>query len=159
MALKLKKQAKRLKELKKNQEKCKGIFIVRTLEPNKCNQTATQVSKEFLVQSDVLEFNRSRQLDQQHFELSEQQKRERKRKRKKEYIKQKKEKNSIIQQDCQFDFEVISQMTFRNQVVNCNPVQNYKLIQKQLYTPDHLGHGTMVLQSRFDSKIKECEHF
>lgn len=60
LANKLKKQAKRMLELKKNKEKCKGIFIVRTLEPNKCNQAALQVSKEFLVQSDVLEFNRSR---------------------------------------------------------------------------------------------------
>ena len=79
-------------------ERSKAIFIVRTLEPVK-NITKTKkknISREFLIQSDVLEFERSHQLDLQHLEYADQRKKELKRKKKATYIKYKKQKNKDI---------------------------------------------------------------
>ena len=112
-----------------------------------------------MLKSDVIEFERSRGLDFQHYLLEEQQKLEKKRKKKKEYNKNKKIKEEEIQRDVPFDHQLVK----LSKVLKDTDDQA-KRVLKRVYQPsvkdkDAMGKITAFLQGRFDSKIKECEHF
>jgi len=127
----------------RQQERSKAIFVVRTLEPVKSNpqnasgtskpaqplnpfnvyqpllQGQKQVSREFLLQSEVLEMPRGQNpiIDAYYHQYQEQQRDLRKRRKKRDYIQKKKDRFVQMSRDAEFDHQLLRMQGYMNRAL------------------------------------------